>query len=345
MKLSTHLSRFFALYILGIVLILLGVNYIVVHGLKNLTINDLYTNISRNQQTTLNNDYGPAPELTGISNWINSQPLKLSDLKGKVVLIDFWTYSCINCLRTIPYLNDWYQKYKDQGFVIIGVHTPEFAFEKDDSNVARAVKENNISYPVAQDNDYATWKAYQNEYWPAHYLIDKNGHIVYTHFGEGDYQITENTIRSLLGLKAGSDLPNTPLIQAQSPEMYFGLSRTEFMSAEQKAKSSSSEYSFPSNLDENTFAFSGTWNFQDEFAEGQSAGAIELHFNAAKVHFVASADKEVKATILVDGKKVKELNIQNSDLYTLYENPVGADHVLEIRFDSAGVKAFTFTFS
>ena len=142
----------------------------------------------------------PAPPIVGIDAWINSPPLQLADLKGKVVLIDFWTYSCINCIRTLPYIKDWYAKYHDKGLVIIGVHTPEFEFEKNLDNVKNAVKAFNILYPVALDSHYATWKSFQNQYWPAHFLIDKAGNIVYEHFGEGDYAITEHNIRYLLGL-------------------------------------------------------------------------------------------------------------------------------------------------
>src|SRR6185503_6564716 len=131
--------------------------------------------------------------------WLNSEALTMKSLKGKVVLIDFWTYTCINCVRTLPFVTSWYEKYKDDGLVIVGVHTPEFAFEKDKSNVEMAIKRHGITYPVAQDNDYKTWGAYNNRYWPSEYLVNKEGHIVYTHFGEGNYDVTENAIRKLLG--------------------------------------------------------------------------------------------------------------------------------------------------
>jgi cytochrome c biogenesis protein CcdA/thiol-disulfide isomerase/thioredoxin len=141
---------------------------------------------------------GAAPDFTGISNWINSSPLTMKDLQGKVVLVDFWTYTCINCIHTLPYVTGWYSKYKDQGFVVIGVHTPEFSFEHETHNVTEAMKGFGITYPVAQDNDYATWKAYNNIYWPAEYLIDANGNLRYTHFGEGNYDVTEKVIQALL---------------------------------------------------------------------------------------------------------------------------------------------------
>ncbi|CAB3684876.1 thioredoxin [Achromobacter marplatensis] len=140
----------------------------------------------------------PAPEFTGIENWLNSPPLTLASQRGKVVLVDFWTYTCINCIRTLPYVTSWHQKYKDQGLVVVGVHTPEFPFERSTPNVQKALERFKITYPVAQDNRYATWEAYRNQYWPAVYLIDKQGQIVYRHFGEGNYAETEAEIQRLL---------------------------------------------------------------------------------------------------------------------------------------------------
>ncbi|MCX4163560.1 MULTISPECIES: thioredoxin family protein [Paraburkholderia] len=143
-----------------------------------------------------------APEFTGISTWLNSDPLTIQKLRGKVVLVDFWTYTCINCINTLPYVKSWNQKYKDQGLVVVGVHTPEYPFERDTDNVKTAIKRFGITYPVAQDNQYATWRAYDNQYWPAFYLIDKKGQVVYTHFGEGDYAQTEAAIQALLAQKS-----------------------------------------------------------------------------------------------------------------------------------------------
>ena len=189
---------------------------------KNLKIENKLKAI--NAQVNLSEN-GPAPEIIGITEWINSPPLALSDLRGKVVLVDFWTYSCINCIRTLPYLNNWYRDYKDYGFVIIGVHTPEFEFEKNYDNVKKAVAQFGISYPVGLDNNYATWSAYHNTYWPADYLIDQNGIIRMTHFGEGEYGETENAIRDLLGMSPleikSSEEKNRPI----SPETYLGSER------------------------------------------------------------------------------------------------------------------------
>ncbi|RYF40081.1 MAG: thioredoxin family protein [Comamonadaceae bacterium] len=148
-------------------------------------------------------DYGPAPEFTGIAQWLNAAPLTLASLRGKVVLVDFWTYSCINCLRTLPHVNRWHERYAAQGLAVVGVHTPEFAFERSTRNVQTAMQRFGVRHPVAQDNSYATWKAYGNQYWPAHYLIDARGHIQYKHFGEGEYARTEAVIRTLLAARPG----------------------------------------------------------------------------------------------------------------------------------------------
>ena len=147
-------------------------------------------------------DHGPAPEFVGIEQWLNSPPLTMESLRGKVVLLDFWTYSCINCLRTLPHVNRWAEQYRDQGLVVIGIHTPEFAFERSTSNLQTAMRRFGVKHPVAQDNRYATWKAYGNQYWPAEYLIDRRGHIVRKHFGEGGYAQTEEAIRALLAARA-----------------------------------------------------------------------------------------------------------------------------------------------
>src|SRR5271157_1550955 len=162
-------------------------------------------------------DLGPAPEFTGIDHWLNSKPLTLADLRGKVVLVDFWTYSCINCIRTLPYVEGWYEKYASDGFVVVGVHAPEFAFEHDTGNVSAAIARYGITYPVAQDNEFATWSAYSNEYWPADYLIDATGHIRAEHFGEGDYDGTEADIRALLQQAGRSALPGETAGQSRVP--------------------------------------------------------------------------------------------------------------------------------
>lgn len=289
-----------------------------------------------------------APEFTGISRWLNTdQPLTINELKGKVVLIDFWTYSCINCIRTLPYVTKLYDTYKDKGLVVIGVHTPEFPFEKDTNNVARAIQQHNIHYPVAQDNDFGTWGAYSNRYWPAQYLIDQNGNIVRTHFGEGKYDETEMAIKQLLGLSGGATVDaGTDLSRVKSPEMYFGLDRVEFL-ANGRNLSGEQEYVIPNRLELNKFALSGTWRLEaDKAVLVRGGGKIKLHFKSAKVHMVASSPKPggQSITARVDNYPATILNVSNPDLYTVFNSTDYGDHVLEISIPDAGFEAFTFTF-
>jgi thiol-disulfide isomerase/thioredoxin len=294
-------------------------------------------------------NYGSAPEFTGISNWLNSQPLTLKSLKGKVVLVDFWTYSCINCIRTLPYVTKWYDTYKDQGFVVIGVHTPEFAFEKVTSNVETAIKRFGINYPVAQDNDFATWNAYNNQYWPAEYLIDQNGQIVYEHFGEGNYDHTENAIRQLLGLNHpvtanDGNVPTGGLNKVGSPEMYFELPRLQNLTSEQKTSTETTYYSLPNNLNLNKFALEGNWKFDNEKAISGGEGKIRLHFKSGKVFMVAASQKEMIIKISVDGKPQSDVKIQMSQLYPLFDSDDYSEHTIDIEIPESGFEAFTFTF-
>lgn len=291
-------------------------------------------------------DYGSAPEFTGIDNWLNSDPLTLQSLRGKVVLVDFWTYSCINCIRTLPYVTGWYEKYKDDGLVVVGVHTPEFAFEKDTSNVQTALKRYNINYPVAQDNDYGTWQVYGNEYWPAHYLIDQNGKIVYVHFGEGNYQETEQAIQQLLGLGQESEITGEAgQRQIKTPEIYFGLNRLEYITKNQTPSDSSKQFTFPKDLSPNNFALDGLWSFTEDSAILKSnTGRIRLHFYSKDVHIVASSQTEATVRVMVDGQLIKTIDIKGSDLHTLFEGSDSRERTLEIEIQGSGFEAFTFTF-
>lgn len=291
-------------------------------------------------------NYGASPEFTGVSNWLNSEPITMEQLKGKVVLIDFWTYSCINCIRTLPYVTGWYEKYKDQGFVVVGVHTPEFAFEKDTGNVQTALKRHHITYPVAQDNDYGTWRAYNNRYWPAHYLIDKNGNIAYTHFGEGNYTETEQAIQTLLGINEQTEMAENDIErQIKTPEIYFGLDRLEWLAKDQKASSTSTEYSLSKQLEPNHFTVSGQWSFTPESATLQSQdGKINLNFSAQDVHMVARSDSGSVVRVLLNGELIKTVEVKSSDLYTLYEGKNSSSGILELEIIGSGFEAFTFTF-
>lgn len=287
-----------------------------------------------------------APEFTGISHWLNSKPLTMKELRGKVVLIDFWAYSCINCLRTLPHVTSWYDKYKDKGLVIVGVHSPEFEFEKSGANVRKAIEQYGIHYPVAQDNNMATWQAWNNRFWPAEYLVDQQGKVVMHHYGEGHYQETENAIRKLLGLGPMPDaVTDKDFSGIGSPEMYFGLARLKNLANPKTKPRLTHTYQLPEKLALNNFALQGQWTLSNEYARQKGAkGAIRLRFRAAQVNMVASSPTPVKLDIRVDGKPQPAVTVHDSRLYTLYQTDEAGEHTIEIRTTRAGLKAFTFTF-
>jgi cytochrome c biogenesis protein CcdA/thiol-disulfide isomerase/thioredoxin len=293
-------------------------------------------------------NYGQAPEFTGIANWLNSNPLTMTELRGKVVLVDFWTYSCINCVRTLPYITKWYDTYKDQGLVVVGVHTPEFAFEKSTDNVRRAIDQHNIHYPVAQDNDFGTWRAYSNRYWPAKYLIDKDGRIVYTHFGEGAYEETEIIIRQLLGTP--SPLPlgegqGESHKRPQTPEIYFGTERLEYFDSSIKPTDVPQTYSIPTGLQQHHFGLAGTWKFDEEHATlTKGPGTIKLNFLGSKIFMVASSEQGQQISVRADGGAARTILVKDSSLYTLFDSENYNEHILEISIPEAGFEAYTFTF-
>lgn len=292
----------------------------------------------------------PAPPLEDIHAWINSQPITLQELKGKVVLIDFWTYSCINCIRTLPFLKEWYQKYHTLGFEIIGVHSPEFVFEKNLENVKKAVKENGIFYPVALDNNFITWQNYQNHYWPAHYLIDKKGNVVYEHFGEGKYEETENNIRFLLGLNEPITLPhpNPITFRALTPETYLGYSRSEnYASPESIQSDQVGSYHFPKELAENKWALQGQWKVTAEKITSVSENAaIRIHFSARKVFVVMgnTGPKPIEVKVFLNGKKVSSFFAEDHKLYTALSLPEVSDGIMQLEAVSPGLEFYTFTF-
>jgi cytochrome c biogenesis protein CcdA/thiol-disulfide isomerase/thioredoxin len=251
----------------------------------------------------------PAPDFAGIDHWLNSKPLTMASLKGKVVLVDFWTYSCINCIRTLPYVEGWYQKYAADGLVVVGVHTPEFAFEHDTANVQAGISRFGITYPVAQDNEYTTWTAYSNSYWPADYLIDASGHVRATHDGEGDYNTTEAEIRSLLTEAEAKALPGAapsasppPITQNQSPETYLGTDRQSGYVTAVPANGVG-QFSFPSSLPPNDeWAVSGKFDFEAQFMQATAAGdKLEYSFSARDVYLVMSADSPAAIRVSVTG--------------------------------------------
>ncbi len=305
----------------------------------------------------------PAPDFVGIETWINSPPLAITALKGKVVLVDFWTYSCINCVRTLPILISWDKKYRDKGLIIVGVHSPEFEFEKKVENVKAAVKSHNIQYPVALDNNLSTWSNYHNQYWPAHYLINQAGQVVYTHFGEGEYDITEHNIRDLLGLNAtaesalDADNAEIPYNFLQSPETYLGYLRLEhFASKESKILDREENYHFPDSLPLHHWALQGQWEIEAEKSLALSKNAaLRLHFNAKKVFLVmGTTGKPVTVKISLNGKNPAqqagkdtvngEVSVKQHTLYELINQENAREGVLEVQVNEPGLEVFAFTF-
>jgi thiol-disulfide isomerase/thioredoxin len=288
----------------------------------------------------------PAPEFSGISAWLNSPPLTMESLRGKVVLVQFWTYSCINCLRTFPYVTKWYEQYKDKGFVVVGVHTPEFAFEKEPANVETAIKRFGVTYPVAQDNQYLTWRAFGNQYWPAEYLIDKSGTIVATQFGEGSYQQLENAIAKLVGDRMPTAQTADPDLSAiETTELYLGSEKNEGALVDsQNSAVGERSYTPPDSVPQNRFAFSGIWSLAGDRTTSLADGdEILLRFNAPKVNLVAGSSSPQTVSITVDGTPQPPVTIDGSRLYSLYSGPRG-EHILRLTAPKAGLSTYTFTF-
>jgi len=300
----------------------------------------------------------PAPALVSNSAWINSPPLTLKALKGKVVLIDFWTYSCINCIRTLPYLIDWYEKYHPYGFEIIGVHTPEFEFEKNLDNVKQAVAKDNIHYPVVLDNDYITWLNFKNQYWPAHYLIDKEGKVVYEHFGEGSYEDTEHNIRVLLGLTGQPAKENeaaslkekkeNKVVERLTPEIYFGYERAGYYRGTESLKHDALfHYTYPKDLPENSWALKGNWRVEaQKILPAEKDASIKLHFFASKVFIVmgTSSDHSIPVKLILNGKPIGKVEVKAHTLYPVVSLKQSQSGVLEVIPSESGVEFYTFTF-
>jgi len=316
--------------------------------------------------------YHLAPELEKPDAYINTGgvPISLAQYRGKdVVLIDFWTYSCINCLRTIPYVTEWYSKYKDQGLVVIGVHTPEFAFEHVLQNVQDAVNRLGITYPVVLDNEYNTWNAFQNIYWPREYVIDIDGFIVHDHAGEGEYDQTEAAIQAALKERADrlgasfaatstvGNIPSSDVSQVGSPETYFGTNRNQFFGNGAPGQGGTNTYTLPANASLNTFDLGGSWDIEPEYAQSTSANAAILYeYQASNVYFVAASAAPVKVQVLLDGQPIGQqggadvdpststVTIQANRLYSLVHTAVPGTHTLELKALTPGLQAFTFTF-
>ncbi|MDA1061051.1 MAG: cytochrome c biogenesis protein DipZ [bacterium] len=295
--------------------------------------------------------YPLAPELTGTGEWFNSEPLTIESLNGKVVLVDFWTYSCINCIRTLPYIESWHEKYADDGLVIIGVHTPEFEFEKDAGNLQKAIDDFGLTYPIVQDNDYKTWRAYNNRYWPAKYFIDAGGHIRDTHFGEGDYDESEELIHELLN-EAGSSVSDTIdnqdySIDSSTPETYLGYGRTSgFASPEALKPDEEVKYSFPENLDLNSYALSGKWVINEEMSLMDATAKLRFDFQAKDVFLVMNPSNDVggRVEIFLDGESQGIITVDTDRLYDIVRLDEPGEHLLELHFLDGGIETYAFTF-
>ena len=306
---------------------------------KNFNVEDKLREINMRKELPEN---GPAPELSGITAWINSPPLTLSELRGKVVLIDFWTYSCINCIRTLPYLKNWYHDYKDHGLVIIGVHTPEFEFEKNYDNVKKATVQFGITYPVAMDNNYATWRAYQNSYWPAHYLIDQAGNIRMVHFGEGGYTETEKAIRELLNMPAIEIQESKRLSRPLTPETYLGLARGRSYPM-RITPDKSADYHYEEPLGEDQVGLRGKWQAEKEYILATSdASYLDLNFLATHVHLVLGGSSPIPLEVTLDGDFYGNISINGDREYKITNTSYGR-HLLSLKVPK-GIRAYVFTF-
>ncbi|MDP9490249.1 MAG: thioredoxin family protein [Thermoproteota archaeon] len=332
--------------------------------------------LSSVQLSTDKSQFKKAPEFEGISSYINSNGTKLSDLKGKVVLIDFWTYSCINCIRTLPYLIDWNQKYSDKGLVIVGIHSPEFEFEKGIDNVKQAVTRFGIKYPVLLDNDHGTWNAFQNSYWPRKYLVDSEGFIRYDHIGEGGYVETENAIRNLLAERRGNQsisptgvnqtnlsVPESQSVdfnQIKTPELYFGYqyARSQLGNNEGFDPEKIVNYTLPSSkLKPNVIYLEGEWkNNADSMELVGKDGKIILDYSAKSINIVAGGKGEI--TVMEFGKDNQtsnpysgndldsegKLTIDGQRLYNIGSHQDYGNHQIAIDVSGTGFRIYTFTF-
>jgi cytochrome c biogenesis protein CcdA/thiol-disulfide isomerase/thioredoxin len=302
--------------------------------------------VVRNASSSLP-EYGPAPGFAGIAHWLNTsndKPVTIQQLRGKVVLVDFWTYSCINCLRTIPHLQAWYAAYHKDGFDIVGVHTPEFAFEHDLSNVEGAVHRLDVTWPVALDNDYDTWNAYSNQYWPADYLVDKSGNVRKMSFGESDYASTESAIRSLLGAAGpAAKVANRTPTELMTPETYLGpyrLDPSRYV-GRKPVLGKPAAYTLAAQIPQNDISLGGSWTLSGQIAEAGLGATLGLHFHSKDVYVVLGGHGHVGVTI--DGKARPPIDVTADKLYTLFTSRTTTDAQLRLSL-SPGVRAYSFTF-
>lgn len=306
-----------------------------------------------------------APEFVGLKDWINSKPLTMKDLKGKVVLVDFWTYSCINCIRNNPYLVDWYNTYKDKGFVVVGLHAPEFAFEKNVANVKKAAKDQGLPYPIALDNDFATWAAFQNRSWPAGYLIDADGKVRRIHEGEGEYKETEQAIRALLkengaqlgNTKITADTKGLPISSGQTPETYLGKVRaSNFQNDKALAAAPTQTFTPATTLPKNFWTLGGTWEVGDKTIVARGNSTLRFHVAAKEVYLVMGSMSPAMVGVQLNGQPISTEGAAGSDvkqslvtvsefrLYRLVDyGKFRSDGTIELTVpDGVELNAFTF---
>ena len=296
---------------------------------------------------------GPsAPEFTGLDGWLNTgAPLTIAGLRGKVVLVDFWTYSCINCRRTVPYLNRWQAEYGAQGLQVIGIHTPEFGFERARHNVEASVREFGIRYPVGQDNGFRTWRAWDNRAWPSFYLLDKDGQIVLVREGEGHARELEGAIRGLLGLArsgpAGRRGDDPDLSHVRTPEIYFGSLHPTPQDRAQSPRRGEAAYAFGQSAGPalNQYQLDGTWAREEEGLVLRSPrGGLRVRFSAAKLHLVAAAPRAAVLRVRVDGGPPRTIEVGRPTLYTLLDGETHGEHLLDFEAETPGLSLFSATF-
>ena len=335
--------------------------------------NSVNQNIGINSFLTIDDsEFKKAPILVGIAHYLNTTPEELTEkIEDSVVLYDIWTYSCINCIRTLPYITSWDEKYADQGLLVIGIHSPEFEFEKNPENVKIAIEKHGISYPVVLDNDMKTWKAFENNYWPRKYIADHEGNLRYDHIGEGGYQETEKVIQQLLderadaiGIKISPAVSLVPLEEFEhtlfrTPELYFGYkfaqNRNQLGSQEGFQPGRTVTYAEPINIELNKFYPIGNWkNHEDGMELTTSNGSIKLSFNAKEVNMVTENNAQLE--VFLDGKPLTEkysgtdmvsgnqLVVSDPGMYNIIDSDTSISHVMEIQINGKGFQAFTFTF-
>jgi len=331
--------------------------------------------IELDESVSINQDSGirKAPNLVGISHYLNTSPEKLSkEMKNKVILYDIWTYSCVNCIRTLPYITAWDEKYADQGLLVIGIHSPEFEFEKNAENVQIAMDKYGINYPVVLDNDMKTWKAFENNYWPRKYIADHQGNLRYDHIGEGGYQATEKIIQKLLeertkAMKIESTSAVTSLVSIEefehtlfrTPELYLGYkfaqNRNQLGSEEGFQHEKIVKYNEPKNIELDKFYLIGNWNNHEDSMElTETEGSIKLSYNAKEVNIVTEnyaeleifldgipLTKKYQGTDMIEGNKLK---VSNPGMYNIVNDEISSSHIMEIKIQGKGFQIFTFTF-